>query len=151
MATKIKLDGVHPKYDGEYEIDFEEGFNYREWHEIKVLSGIRRGEFNDAVDADDADLYVAVAAVVLRRNDKPVDVNVLWESQEGISFTEDAAVAEDDADPPPLPPVTEPTSQSESSGKTTTSSSASPVNGQSPTGSPPSDTPAMSGLATSAT
>ena len=134
MPDKIVFKDVHPSYDGEYELDDE--FTNRELHTIKRLSGCRVGELAEALAASDTDVVMALAVIALQRHGKHVDEDVLWDSTAGnISI-----VGEDVLPPAEESPLTERDSKPSSSGTDSTSTSESPVNGQSPTGAPPSDT-----------
>jgi hypothetical protein len=92
---QIKIEGV-PPYDGEYELDMN--FTNRDLHTIKQVAGVRAGDLNDALEHQDLDLVVALAVNVLRRAGKPIDMDVLWDSEAGkITLAADEA----DAVPPP--------------------------------------------------
>lgn len=116
---QIKIEGV-PPYDGEYELDMN--FTNRDLHTIKQVAGVRAGDLNDALEHKDLDLVVALAVNALRRAGKPVDMDVLWDSEAGkIMLVAD----EVDAVPPPQPKsepggsVSEPTVSSGRSGNGT--------------------------------
>lgn len=92
---KIVISNV-PPYDGEYEVDVSY-FTNRELHEIKRLTGVRAGELQDAFDAGDSDLIVAIAAIALKRAGKQVVDDLLWDAEAGsVMFV----AGEDDAGPP---------------------------------------------------
>lgn len=112
---QIKIEGV-PPYDGEYELDMN--FTNRDLHTIKQVAGVRAGDLNDALEHKDLDLVVALAVNALRRAGKPVDMDVLWDSEAGkIMLVADEA----DAVPPPQP-ISEPNrSVSEPAGSSGTS------------------------------
>jgi hypothetical protein len=109
---QIKIEGV-PPYDGVYELDMN--FTNRDLHTIKQVAGVRAGDLNDALEHQDLDLVVALAVNALRRAGKPIDMDVLWDSEAGkIMLVADEA----DAVPPPQPSsepggsVSEPTGSS---------------------------------------
>src|SRR5215203_1654 len=99
--NKLKFEGVHKAYDGEYEFDIGAGFTNREWHIIKQIAGVRVGEFDDALSAGDNDLVVAIATIVLKRYGKEVDADTLWDTAAGTITME--VEDEVEADPTPLP------------------------------------------------
>ena len=145
MPDKIVFKDVHPSYDGEYEIT--DDFTMRELHTIKRLSGCRVAEIQGALEQADTDVVLALAVIVLQRNGKHIDEDVLWDATAGnISL-----VGEDAVPPTEEPSPTEHGSSNSSSGTASTDSSESPANGQSPTGLSPADTSAILESATSAT
>jgi hypothetical protein len=82
---KFIIRDVHPKVDGEYPFDAKEliaSFTQQEWHLIKELAGVRRGEFYEALAANDNDLTVTIAYIVLRRNgiEGRRIIDMLWET-----------------------------------------------------------------------
>lgn len=93
--AKLVIDGIFG-LDGEYETDFTY-FTNREWRTIKEIAGVRMGEFNEAIEANDNDLIVALAVIALRRRNIDVNVEALWEAKMG-KITLDAEEA--DALPP---------------------------------------------------
>lgn len=111
----LVLKGVEP-WDGSYPFaDWR--FTNRELHRIKEISGIRAGELLDALDSNDTAAFVGVAAVILARHGKHVDVDDLWEANIG-SITIDLDAQEDDASPPVLPSGSETGDSQASSGQT---------------------------------
>ncbi len=99
---KIIIADVDFNYDGEWEIDVSY-FTNRELHLIKRLTGVRAAELEAAFAAGDNDLVVAMAAIALQRNGKPLHEDVLWDARAGtITF-----VGGDDADPPAEAPPSE--------------------------------------------
>lgn len=116
-------------YTGEYEFDW--AFTTREHHEIKQISGLRPTEYLDALMNGDAGFRVAVAATVLGRAGKTVDVETLWEAelkQLWIKLDE-----ESDPDPPAEASLSSesssgaPDDENEISGNGSSESSASPA------------------------
>lgn len=134
---KLKFEGVHKAYDGEYDFNPAEGFTNREWHIIKLISGVRQGEFDEALEAEDNDLVVAIGTIVLKRYGKEVDQDTLWDTKSG-TITMELDEEEADADPPPLEPDTRTSSSPESSGRTSENGSGNPDNDPSRIGSPDS-------------
>lgn len=88
---KVIITGV-PPYDGEYEIPMA-GYTNGELHRIKQISGVRAGELPEAAAAGDMGVMVAMIAIILERNGKTVQLQLLWDA------TEDQfeVVKEDDA------------------------------------------------------
>ena len=122
---KIVISGI-VGLDGEYPIDAGY-FTNRELHTIKRLSGVRVGELDDALEAGDSDLIVAIAAIALQRNGARFLEDMLWDAQIGaIQFV--ASPVEVEESPPAQGPPASPGSESESgerSGSGSTGSSAS--------------------------
>lgn len=156
MNDKLIIQGIDG-IDGTYEFSFAELLNIgtsgaltqREGHRIKVMTGLRQGEYEDALMAGDGDMMVALAAVILTRHGKTFSDDALWDSPIGsIGFEAAAVDEEDDAGPPPQPPAEPQSTPDVSSGSDTESGSESPENGQSRTGHPESVRSAISGLAT---
>lgn len=78
--TKLKIEGVHPLLDGEYELD-ESYFTNRELHAVKKLTGITAGRLEEAFADLDNDVVVALAMVALMRSGK-VSSRTPWDSEE---------------------------------------------------------------------
>ncbi len=108
---KLIVEGV-PPWDGEYQFD-DFSFTNRELYDIKQLSGLRASELIEALDANDTSAYVGVGMVVLRRHDKVLEADDLWNAKVGSIRID---IGQDDADPP-----TQPASE-EKHGETETSS-----------------------------
>lgn len=141
----IKISGI-PGHDGDYQIDAS-FFTNRELHKIKQLSGVRAGELQEALNAGDSDVIVAVAVIAMQRNGKAVNEDAIWDAPAGgIAF-----VGGDAADPPAPAPSKLPAEDSALSGPPSNSSSAPPESDPSPTGSRHSDTGAASVSETSET
>lgn len=108
---KFVISNLHKTVDGEYPVDLADlmgSFTNREWRIIKEMSSVRRGEFREALAANDNDVIVALVCIVLRRagiEGKHI-TDLLWDAEEGqITFIEDGAEPEA-ADPPtPTPTV----------------------------------------------
>lgn len=64
--SKVVISDV-PPFNGEYEIDLG-SFNGYELHKIKAISGLRVYEIDDGLQHGDYDLFVAVAAIALKRH-----------------------------------------------------------------------------------
>lgn len=167
MADRLTIQGLGG-IDGEYEfdlaalleIDNPDTITQREAHKIKQATGLRLGELEDAMQAGDADVVVAVAIVVLDRRGKRYDVEALWRAPLG-SIRIDVADADaepegEEADPLALSgdsPASEPPESSGGGSGGPPSAPPSP-NGPSPTGNQPSETPSgglVSGPVTSET
>lgn len=111
---KLIINGV-PPWDGEYEFDsFSSGTN-REYHRIKEISGVRAGEFIEALGAGDTGAWVGWAVVVLARHGKNATPDEFWDAPENaIDWKQDEAA---DADPPTQPESgSESTENADSSG-----------------------------------
>ncbi|CAB4173693.1 hypothetical protein UFOVP1186_19 [uncultured Caudovirales phage] len=105
---QISITGVVP-FDGTYPLELSIGqFNGRELHVIKTISGIRMNEIEDALDAGDYDLIVALAAIALTRDgrvqpDQTIrSAKMLLEANIGSIAVSDEA--SDDV-PPTTPPA----------------------------------------------
>lgn len=77
--------------DGTYEFEEFENFTNRELRRIKLLTGLRVGEFEDAFRAGDNDMIVGLATVILERMGKEVDSDLLWDAEAGQLIIEFAA------------------------------------------------------------
>ena len=88
-----------PPWDGQYEMDGLT-FTNREMHRIKVICGLRGGEVLDGLTNDDRGAYVAVAAVVLERLGKNLDIDELWEGEAGSIWIDARTNGSADARPP---------------------------------------------------
>ncbi len=73
---------------------------------------MRAGEFIEALDAQDTGAMVGLATVILKRHDKVVNPDDLWDSPIGSLLLEFVA---DDADPPTTSPVGDASNESASS------------------------------------
>jgi hypothetical protein len=152
MPDKIVITGV-PPYDGEYEFDGTYMTN-RELHVIKKLTGLRVGEFQEALANADTDVILGIAVVALTRHGKDVHEDTLWDAEAGaityVAEEEPASPpAEDQKQPEQPADDAEPSGSRLSSGDDSSEFSGRPANGQSPTGQPESDTTATSALLTS--
>lgn len=133
-------------YDGEYEFELGEllgSLDHGELHRIKLLTKLRAGELGEAFAAEDSDVIVGLAAVILERRGFTVVDDILWSAKLG-SMKLDLGVEENPPETAQETPQSEPESepqtleQSASSGNDTRSDSDHPANGQSPTGHPAS-------------
>lgn len=160
MADLIRVEGV-PPYDGEYEINLDEFFNGNELHFIKQRSGVRAGELEEAFAAGDYDVQLAFAVIAVERSGRHerVDADIFWKAAVGkIQFVADEQ--EEEPRPPDTPTPSGSRHESESppsddENKHSSGSISRPAgdplaNGQSPTGSPPSEPSATLGSVTSA-
>jgi hypothetical protein len=136
-VDKIKIEGI-PPYDGEYEFDVSY-FTNREFHVIKRMASVRGAELLEALNAGDTDLFVALAAIALKRAGKIVHEDALWDAPpSAITFVDG-----DDEVPPAEAQKTSPndvssSGQTESSGPPSNDDLAPPANDPNPTGPPPS-------------
>lgn len=161
---KLKVTGVIG-LDGEYDL-IEPPYTGDEWHAIKVKTGLRLGDFEEAWMAKDADVVLALAWVTLTRAGHPADP--VWGAIGAVDpfaafefdFTDEPA-AEEDARPPdssPTPSGNESSpvgNESENANESGTGANGSSDGGHlvsvpSPTGFPPSDIGVPSDPATSA-
>ena len=97
---KVIIKGIAP-FDGEYDLDLG-FFKMREFNIIKKLSGVRAAELEEAIEAGDTDLILAIAAIAVRRGGKPWEefVKLAWEADTGaITVEVDEPVVEADAVP----------------------------------------------------
>lgn len=79
---KLVVQGI-PPYDGEYEVS-PTGLTNRDLHTIKQISGVRAGELEEAFEAGDNDLVVAMTVITLRRNGFPnVTADAIWDAEAG--------------------------------------------------------------------
>jgi hypothetical protein len=142
---KLIIEGLG-RIDGEYDVDLGEvlavggpdSLTNRELHRIKVMTGLRAGELEDAFFAYDNDVVVALASVLLTRRGKSVDEDVLWDAPAGSALRlviGDREQAKGDADPPAEPAETPETEQpSPSGGESSSLTLAHPVTDRSRTG-----------------
>ena len=107
MATKITIRVKDiPGAVGDYVLDPEEPFTNRELHKIKQMSGVRMGEFEDALGAADNDLLIAFTAIALKRAGRDVPDDALWDASTGAVVFVIPDTDDGDAD---VPPSAEPT------------------------------------------
>lgn len=153
MEDKLIVRGVHESIDGEYPCDIlgmltvghENSMTNRELHKIKVMTGILAGDLMDQINNSDMDASVALAAVILDRNDKTFQDDWLWDAPMGAGITFDIRAAKEKDELPPQDdaPVSTPIGASETSGGVpSVPSSESPDSDPSTTGSPLTDTSA---------
>ena len=143
-ADKLTVRGLG-NLDGEYEFDLLDlivvgapgCFTVAEYRRIKRYAGIRRGEIADAIENDDAEFEVVLAAIILARHGKNADEGRL-EQKDALAWEFASREAEEaEQDPPAEPaetPETEP--QSRSGGESSKLRSVSSENGLSLTGTP---------------
>lgn len=132
---RFKIENLHP-YNGEFPLDLERGFTNRELHTIKEVAGVRANEVEEAFNAGDNDMLVALAVIALRRAGLAIHMDALWDADAGAIQV--LADVEDDADPPDLTPPAESGSgaeQNEFSGNSSNGGGDLPVSPPSPTGS----------------
>ena len=82
MPNQLIIEGI-PPYDGVHEFEDFDSFTNRELHRIKKMTGLRQGEFDEALAADDNDLTVALAVIVLERAGKEVVDDLIWDADSG--------------------------------------------------------------------
>jgi hypothetical protein len=152
LPDKLIVTGVGASVDGEYDCDIigmlvpgnPETLTNAEGRRIKLMTGLRAGELEEALLSDDNDLTVAVAAVVLARHGKTVDEKKLWDAPMGAGLTFHVAKRkEEDAGPPSQGSPTSSDVNGTSSGVGSGESSATKENTPPPTGIPE---PGSSGL-----
>lgn len=92
----------NPALDGEYEFPWP--LNLREEHYVKRISdGVQPTSILLAASQGDAGVWVALCSIALARNEKPHDIQSLWDAPSdgvGIVPLEDGTVEEPDAVPP---------------------------------------------------
>lgn len=148
---KLIVKGLGRPVDGEYEFDFSsmlgvgtpDALTNREGHRIKLMSGVRAGELEDALMAGDNDVMVAFAAIVLARNGKTVDEDLLWDAPMGAGLSFELGEREG---VPPAEPAETPEPASTSGGESPSSTSGHQENDPSPTTPPDSEKSAESNL-----
>lgn len=136
--AKIIITGI-PGYNGEYDIDLSYLTN-KDLHTVKRIAGVRAGEIQAALDAEDNDLAVAFTVIALERNGKAVHEDVLWNAKVGcIELQGDKKTEDEDDAVPPTPGLDESESERKPlSGETSAGDSESPENDRSPIGPRPS-------------
>jgi hypothetical protein len=158
MLDKLIVKGI-PALNGEYEcdviemlsLDQPESMTNREGHRIKQMSGVRAGEYEDALEAGDNDFMVALAAIVLTRRGKRFDESVLWDAPMGSGVTFEIGEREEEGEDPDPPSAAISETPPQSGGSGGDQISESQVSDPSVTGAQPSDTTSISDPATSAT
>lgn len=133
---RFKIENLHP-YNGEHPLELEQGFTNRELHTIKEVAGVRANEVEEAFNAGDNDILVALAVIALRRAGLPIHMDTIWDAPAGAIKV--LADTEDDAGPPDLTPPADSGSGNEkqtSSGNGSSKPSDPPVTLPSPTGTP---------------
>ncbi len=106
--AKLKVTGLIG-LDGEYELVFPP-YKQREWHEIKVKTGLRPLELEEGFRLGDGDAYSAIAWVTLTRagQDPRFVWETLWEADDMVACLEFVADEDDagtDAGPPENSPA----------------------------------------------
>jgi len=150
------LDGEYAFDPGMLELGHPESLTNREAHQLKVMSGVRLGELQDALAAGDNDVLIALAAIILTRHGKRFDEEQLWDAPMGSGLTYEFSGQVEDGDDesppenPPLPdePESEPSGpQPSSGGGSSTPRLVPPAPDPSPTGPQSSDTSSISAQA----
>lgn len=148
MLDKMTVTGLGPSLDGTYDFDLTELFtvgaatslNNREGHRLKMMTGVRMGEIQEALTAGDNDVAVGLAAILLSRHGKRFDEAVLWDAPMGAAIHFELAEDEGDVEVPPAE-ATVMTLPSRSSGDSSATTSESPGSDPNPTGNPDSAMP----------
>lgn len=103
---KITINGI-PPFDGDYPIDVDRLTN-RDLHHVKRIAGVRPLELEDALDAGDMDVVVALAYVAITKNGHQYArqaEDALWNAELGqitVDLSdEDEGEGGVTADPPP--------------------------------------------------
>jgi hypothetical protein len=108
---KVKIAGVHPDFNGEYELAMSKDapLKSRELRTIKQIGGVRPLEITEALAVADIEVVIALAVIALQRagrgtNLSPVQLaDVLFADSDAgairIDFDDDAD--EEDEDRPP--------------------------------------------------
>ncbi len=90
---KLTIEGVSPRFDGEYECDIrgmiqfltsDEALTGDEAYFIQEQSRVRGNELIDAFCAGDVKFLMALAVVVLARKGKQIDIDVLMQKKAGV-------------------------------------------------------------------
>ncbi len=160
---KLIVTGLGKRLDGEYECDIRDliipgtpdYLTYREARGIKQMTGMRGRELAQAFIAQDPEIELALASVILARNGKTLDEETVLDSPPGskIQFVYGDEEEEGEEDGPPVEPATTPETenekqQSSSGGKSTTLTLAPSASVPSPTGPLASEMSVTSGQAT---
>lgn len=165
----------HGRADGEYDVDLKAllnigtpgSLNILEQHQVFTVSGVRPRGLPEAFLELDAMVMVALAQVILGRNEKTVRVETLVQGRlvysdgseadpaagvkQGLIYVVDNADVEDDDEGDALPPQVRATDEPSTNGGESTRPSLVPQeNDQSPTGHPDSPRSATSGQEISA-
>lgn len=124
--AKVKIDSGNARIAGEYELDIGY-FTNRELHLIKKETGVRAGEYEDAIASGDTDLAVGLAFIALQRHGKlDIPIDALWEMEAGKIIVDLSGDEEEDA----LPPESEPAATGNAGGPTPSSSETSSPGGE---------------------
>jgi hypothetical protein len=118
-----------PGLEGTYEFEDITVFSNRELHRIKSMTGLRAGEIQEAFEAGDNDVLVAMGAVILMRSGKQFDDDMLWDAPAG-SMSFDFSEQEDPTQ------GSAPTSEPSESASDEPEQSATGSDGQTPSESP---------------
>ena len=97
--AQVTIDGLLA-LDGTYQLDLT--FTHRDFRTIKTMTGLRSSEVMDAIENGDTDIFVALAAIAVRRAGVDFNPDNLWDLPIGgltLDFTEDEA--EDVEETPP--------------------------------------------------
>lgn len=147
---KLIVKGI-PPLDGEYEFDIAgmlsqghpECLTNREGHRIKVMTGVRVGQLEEAFAAGDNDVLVAFAAVIFARAGKHFDEDILWDAPMGSGLDFVIAKRDEEGQVVDVPPVPAPptSSQERNGGGSSKTTSDHPGNDPSRTGGRSSETP----------
>lgn len=147
--AKLQVRGLHATYDGEYDLVGYETFTTGEWHQIKVKTGLRLGEFEEAWELLDPDALAATVWVAMTRAGHPA--RPVWQLLDAANIFEKVAIEEDaedagepDAGPPEEgePQPADPDTGSEPDGSSdSTSNGSNGTSGLSATSPPPTGTP----------
>jgi hypothetical protein len=111
----LKLDGVASSLDGEYDCQINDLTN-RELHQVRLLSGIAPAGILGGLVSGDAGLLVSLAAIILERNGKHVDVDALWDAPGGSSIVFDVSDVTQDSEGDDGPPAQQPSAPGEPGG-----------------------------------
>lgn len=142
----LTIEGVAP-YDGDYQFDASY-FTNRELHIVKKVTSldgtqsVRAGELQEALEAGDTDVMVALAIIAAKRNGVDIPADSIWDSPAGkVSLALDDTEAVDDFPPESAPPNAnysggELADESKASGPGSASTTESQGSAPSPTGLP---------------
>ena len=106
---KLTITGVSPRFDGEYDCDIvgmirdltsPEALTGDEACYIQEQSKVRGRELVDAFIAGDVKFLMALAVVVLQRQDKTLDIDVLMRHKLGAVSFELEALEDEEAENP---------------------------------------------------
>lgn len=147
MEDKLIVTGLGKDLDGEYPCDVvalivdedsPEYLTFEEHHTVKRISGARGLEIQDAVTKGDFDVIFALALIVLNRNGKQPNEQLLRKARPRNLYFDVQEREEDEQIPPTSEPAASETTEraARNGGESSPTTSDSPESDPSPTGAP---------------